>query len=243
MYADALFRREFCENAYFRPRFLTFNLTPPLYMRPFLIGICGGSGSGKTSFIRRLRQSFSEEQVCVVSQDDYYLPRDVQHRDHNGEANFDLPQSFDKKKFRTDLEKLLVGEVVTIEEYAFNNPDATPKLLVFKPAPIIIIEGLFVFHYKKIASVLDLKVFLNAKENLKVIRRIMRDQVERGYPLDDVLYKYEHHVLPSYEQFILPYKEDADLVVNNNKDFERGLAVLEGFIRDQLFRVEGGENL
>jgi uridine kinase len=128
----------------------------------------------------------------------------------------------------------MMGESVTIEEYVFNNPDATPKMLVFKPAPVIIVEGLFVFHYKKIAAHLDLKVFINAKENLKVIRRIMRDQVERGYPLDDVLYKYQHHVLPSYERFILPYKEEADLVVNNNQDFERGLAVLEGFLRNKL---------
>ncbi|MFN0036664.1 MAG: uridine kinase [Saprospiraceae bacterium] len=203
-------------------------------MRPYLIGICGGSGSGKTSFIRRLRQSFSEEQLCIVSQDDYYLPREQQHRDPNGEQNFDLPKSFDKKKFRHDLEKLLAGESITIEEYVFNNPDAKPNMLVFNPAPVIVIEGLFVFHYKKIAEQLDLKVFVNAKENLKIIRRILRDQVERGYPLDDVLYKYQHHVLPSFERFILPYKEEADLVVNNNRDFERGLAVLEGFLRDKL---------
>lgn len=203
-------------------------------MKPYLIGICGGSGSGKTSFIRRLRQSFSEEQLCIVSQDDYYLPREEQHRDKNGEANFDLPKSFDKKKFRQDLEKLLAGETITIEEYVFNNPDAKPKLLIFKPAPIVLIEGLFVFHYKKIAEQINLKVFVNAKENLKVIRRIVRDQVERGYPLDDVLYKYEHHVLPSYERFILPYKEEADIVINNNRDFERGLEVLEGYLRDKL---------
>ncbi len=203
-------------------------------MRPYLIGICGGSGSGKTSFIRRLRAAFSEEQLCIISQDDYYLPRDEQHRDANGEANFDLPKSFNKKKFRQDVDRLLAGETITIEEYVFNNPEAIPKLLVFKSAPIIIIEGLFVFHYKKIAKQIDLKVFVNAKENLKVIRRILRDQVERGYPLDDVLYKYQHHVLPSYERFILPYKEEADLVVNNNQDFERGLEVLDGFIRSKL---------
>ncbi|MFN0213937.1 MAG: uridine kinase [Saprospiraceae bacterium] len=203
-------------------------------MQPYLIGICGGSGSGKTSFIRRLRQSFSEDQLCIISQDDYYLPREQQHRDVNGEQNFDLPKSFDKKKFRNDVEKLMSGETLTLEEYVYNNPNAKPKLLIFKSAPIIVIEGLFVFHYKKIAKKIDLKVFVNAKENLKVIRRIMRDQVERGYPLDDVLYKYQHHVLPSYERFILPYKEEADIVVNNNRDFERGLEVVEGFLKHKL---------
>ena len=203
-------------------------------MKPYVIGICGGSGSGKTTFIRRLRERFATHELCIVSQDDYYLPRHQQHKDHNDEYNFDLPKSFDKKKFRNDLKKLMHGEQVTIEEYTFNNPDAKPKLLVFEPAPIIVIEGLFVFHYKKIAPMLDLKIFINAKENLKVIRRIHRDQVERGYPIEDVLYKYEHHVLPSFERFIQPYKEEADIVVNNNHDLERGLSVVEGFLRSKL---------
>lgn len=203
-------------------------------MKPYVIGICGGSGSGKTTFIKRLRERFDISELCIVSQDDYYLPRDKQYKDHNDEYNFDLPKSFDKKKFRSDLKSLIRGETVTIEEYTFNNADAKPKLLVFQPAPIIVIEGLFVFHYKKIANLLDLKVFINAKENLKVIRRIHRDQVERGYPIEDVLYKYEHHVLPSFERFIQPYREEADIVINNNHDLERGLSVVEGFLRQQL---------
>ena len=111
-------------------------------MKPFVIGICGGSGSGKTSFIRHLRQAFSEDQVCILSQDDYYLPREQQHRDKNGEFNFDLPKSFDKKKFRYDVEQLVAGQAITIQEYVFNNPNVEPKWLTFKPAPILVVEGL-----------------------------------------------------------------------------------------------------
>ncbi len=203
-------------------------------MKPYVIGISGGSGSGKTSFIRQLRERFTEQQLCIISQDDYYLPRNLQHKDENREYNFDLPKSFDKKKFRKDVEHLMSGETVTIEEYTFNNTDAQPRMLTFAPAPVLVIEGLFVLHFKKIAPLLDLKIFINAKENLKIIRRIIRDQVERGYPLDDVLYKYQHHVLPSYERYIQPYKEDADIVVNNNKDFQRGLDVLSGFLTSKL---------
>jgi uridine kinase len=203
-------------------------------MKPFVIGIAGGSGSGKTSFIRSLRQRFSEQQLCILSQDDYYLPREQQHRDANDEFNFDLPKSFDKKKFRRDIERLIAGETVEIQEYMFNNPDAKPRALTFRPAPILVIEGLFIFHFKKIAPLLNLKVFINAKENLKIIRRILRDQSERGYPLDDVLYKYQHHVLPSFERYIQPYKEEADIVVNNNRDFNLGLEVLTGFLKSKL---------
>lgn len=203
-------------------------------MKPYLIGITGGSGSGKTTFIRRLRELFPPEQLCIISQDDYYLPREEQHTDERGEKNFDLPQSFDKKAFRRDLRRLISGETVTRPEYTFNNPEATPRNLTFLPAPVIIVEGLFVFHYKKIAPMLDLKVFINAKENLKVIRRIYRDQVERNYPIEDVLYKYQHHVLPAYERYIQPYKEEADIVINNNAHFDQGLAVLTGFLKLKL---------
>ena len=203
-------------------------------MNPFVIGICGGSGSGKTSFIRQLREAFTEDQVCIVSQDDYYLPRENQHRDDNGEFNFDLPKSFDKKKFRHDVQQLVAGIPVTVQEYVFNNPNAEPKFLTFKPAPILVVEGLFVFHFKKVAPLFDLKIFINTKENLKVIRRIHRDQVERGYPIEDVLYKYQYHVLPSFERYIQPYKEEADIVINNNADFNKGMMVLAGFLKSKL---------
>ena len=81
---------------------------------------------------------------------------------------------------------------------------------------------------------LDLKVFLHAKENLKVIRRIKRDQVERNYPIEDVLYRYQYHVLPTFERYIRPYMEDADLIITNNSSFDKGLAVLTGFVRHYL---------
>ena len=203
-------------------------------MRPFIIGICGGSGSGKTTFIRRIRERFPESDVCIVSQDDYYRPREEQQSDDHGITNFDLPKAIDKKSMYRDLKRLMAGETVEREEYTFNNANAQAKVITFQPAPVIIVEGLFVFHYKKIAPLFDLKVFINAKDNLKVIRRIVRDQLERNYPLDDVLYRYQYHVLPAYERFIQPYRDESDVVVNNNKDFERGLAVVGGFIADKL---------
>lgn len=202
--------------------------------KPYIIGVGGGSGSGKTSFISALRKEFSEEELCVFSLDEYYEPYENQETDKEGIVNFDLPKSLDKKAFRKDLKKLVAGKVVERKEYTFNNRAKKPKIYTFKPAPVIIVEGLFVFHYKKVSKMFDLKVFLHAKENLKVIRRITRDQIERNYPLDDVLYRYENHVLPAFEKYILPYKEDCDLVVNNNSNFDRGLEVVKGFIKNKI---------
>ncbi len=205
-------------------------------MKPYLIGITGGSGSGKTSFIKALRSHFSEQQLCILSQDDYYFPREQQLTDEAGVKNFDLPNSIDKKSFKNDIERLLEGETVERLEYTFNNEKAVPATLRFKSAPVIIVEGIFVFHFKKIKRLLDLKVFLHAKENLKVIRRIKRDQVERNYPIEDVLYRYEKHVLPTFERYIEPYMDDADIVINNNNDFSIGLEVVKGFIANKLVR-------
>jgi len=202
--------------------------------KPYIIGITGGSGSGKTTFIRYLREAFSEEEVCIVSQDDYYRPKEEQGIDKKGVANFDKPASIDKKVFQSDLQKLIAGETIEILEYTFNNKDKKPKKIIIKPAPIIIVEGLFVFHYKKIRKQLDLRIFVHAKENLKVIRRIHRDRVERNYPLDDVLYRYQNHVHPSFKKYIEPYMEKADIIINNNQSFENGLQVLQCFIREKI---------
>lgn len=199
--------------------------------KSYVIGITGGSGSGKTTIIQRIRETFPASRVCILSQDDYYRPKTEQHKDEQGIENFDLPDSIDKEAFARDLQQLMSGHSVHRMEYTFNNEKKQPRELVFEPAPIIIVEGIFVFHYPEVRDLLNLKVFVHAKENLKVIRRIRRDQVERNYPLEDVLYRYEKHVLPTYEAYIAPYKELADLVINNNEHFEEALKVLLGFLK------------
>lgn len=202
--------------------------------KPFLIGITGGSGSGKTTFIRQLRDGLDCAQVSYLSMDDYYLPRDQQKVDPQGVINFDRPKSIYRDEFVRDLKKLCAGKTITRQEYVFNNELASPKQLIVKPAPVIIVEGLFVFHYKELRKMLDLRIFLHAKDNLKVIRRIKRDQIERNYPLDDVLYRYEHHVLPSYEKYVEPYISKADIIINNNTDFNMGLQVVRAFVETKI---------
>ena len=201
---------------------------------PFIIGITGGSGSGKTLFLTHLLRSFNSDQICIISQDNYYLPRDQQPKDKNNVSNFDTPQSIDFDAYINDIDALVKGNSVSREEYTFNNPKVKPKILRFEPAPVIIVEGIFVFYNKKLSGLFDLKIFIDAKDHIKLKRRIIRDKEERGYDLDDVLYRYERHVIPTFEKYILPYIHDSDLVFPNNQNFDRALDVLVTYLKSKV---------
>ena len=209
---------------------------------PYTIGITGGSGSGKTFFIKSLSSRFNENELCLISQDHYYHPRENQKEDERGVKNFDLPESIDFKQFHADIQVLKRGQVLRKPEYTFNNPTANPKILEFKPDPIIIIEGLFVQYFPEIEKELDLKIFIEAKDYLKLSRRIRRDNEERGYDLDDVLYRYHNHVMPIYESLISPLKHRADIVIPNNSKFDRALDLLSLAIRAKLAEFNGSKS-
>lgn len=202
--------------------------------KPFTIGITGGSGSGKTFFLKNLEDRFTGNQLCLISQDHYYHPRDMQQHDARGIKNFDLPESIDHRQFQLDIQTLKRGEILKKKEYTFNNPNVTPKILEFKPAPVIIVEGLFVQYFADIEQELDLKIFIEAKDHLKLSRRIKRDNEERGYDLEDVLYRYENHVMPVYETLIKPLKHRADIVIPNNSHFNRALDFLTLAIKAKI---------
>ena len=200
----------------------------------YLVGLTGASGSGKTTFLKRLCAAFDAEDICVISQDNYYLPKEAQKADERGILNFDLPQSLDQTAFLQDLQALRQGKTIYRQEYTFNNPLRQAQTLSFEPRPIVLLEGLFVFYNPEVERLIDLKVFLHTKETTAFARRIKRDKIERNYPLEDVLYRYEHHVLPTYEKYIKPLSDKADLVINNNDNFERGLEVLTGFLKTRI---------
>lgn len=194
--------------------------------KPYIVGITGGSGSGKTTFLKSLSEGYSAEEVCILSMDNYYKPRTQQVYDENGVQNFDLVESIDTQAFFNDIIRLVSGETIVQEEYTFNNSLADVEMITIKPAPVMILEGLFIMHMKDLRSLLDLKIYIEAKDALKIIRRIKRDQSERNYPLEDVLYRYESHVLPSYEKYIFPYKNDVDIIINNNGNTDAVLNIL-----------------
>lgn len=203
----------------------------------FIIGISGGSGSGKTSFIKDIKSHFTPDEICFLSQDEYYKPREEQKEDENGIKNFDLPESIDMNEYFVDLVKLTNGIEVDRLEYTYNNNLKEPKVIKFKPAPIVIVEGLFVFNDPKLFNMMDLRVIIHATDTQKIIRRIKRDRVERNYPLEDVLYRYENHVLPAFEEFIHPYLNKVDLIINNNKSFDKGRDMLIAYLKDKIRRL------
>jgi uridine kinase len=199
--------------------------------KPFIVGITGGSASGKTLFLERLLSSFEPGEVCLISQDNYYKPRHQQPIDAQGVYNFDTPDSIDFEQYAADIRKILNGEKVLREEYTFNNAARNPKMLTFSAAPVVVVEGIFVLYYPELADLLDLKIFIDAKDHIKLKRRIIRDKVERGYDLDDVLYRYEMHVMPTYDKYIAPFKNEADLIVPNNSNFDMALDVVRTYLK------------
>ena len=199
--------------------------------KPYIIGIAGGSASGKTSFLRDLKELIAEEHLTIISQDNYYHPKEMQFIDENGEINFDLPTSIDREHFHQDLVSLMANKTVKKKEYTFNNQEAEPKLIQLNPAPIIIMEGLFIFHYEEIRNLLDLRVFLDVREDIKLQRRIKRDAIERGYPEETVRYQWDHHVMPSFKAYLRPYRDDANIIITNNYTYDKGLLVLSNHLK------------
>lgn len=200
----------------------------------YVVGIAGGSASGKTSFLRQLKSNFPEGTVSIISQDNYYKPKSEQECDENGEVNFDLPTSIDKDAFFKDVKSLLKGNPIQFEEYTFNNAAQETKTVTINPAPILVVEGLFVFHYTEIRQLLDLRIYLDVREELKLERRIKRDRDERGYPEAVVRYQWENHVVPSFKKFLKPYRDDSHIIITNNITYDKGLAVLTDHLRYRL---------
>jgi len=193
--------------------------------------------------VRALRKQLGN-QATFISQDDYYFTMEEQATDENGVHNFDLPTSIDSATMAKEIRQVVAGETVKRKEYTFetvyrdDQGEAKNKheasMHVFEPNPILIVEGLFCFHEQELREMMDLTVFVDASDVSKLSRRIKRDRIERALPLEDVLYRYEKHVLPSYETYIKPHRSTCDIVVNNSITFDPGLKVLISYLKELL---------
>lgn len=193
---------------------------------PYIVGICGGSASGKSFLLEQLIHSLPADRLTHISQDNYYLKYEDQEKDEEGLVNFDHPKSVDLEGLLRDIKRILAGKTVSIAEYTFNNPDQVPAMIHMEPRPLIILEGLFIFYHQPLTQLLDLKVFVEAEEHIKLARRIRRDGKVRGYTADSVLRDYERFVAPMYHQYVAPTKWSADLIIPNNKHMYKATQVL-----------------
>ena len=199
-------------------------------MKRYVLGISGCSGSGKSEILKKLSDKINSNLVSIISQDNYYKKRDSQLIDLNGFHNFDLPESINKKKFYDDISKLISGKNIEYFEYNYNNPKLKSNKKEIISNPIIIVEGLFVFHYKKINNLFNSRVFIDAELNLMIKRRLNRDLHETGYDKNDVEYRYKNHVIPAFKKFTKPYKNASNLIINNNKSIELSVTKLSNFL-------------
>ena len=198
-----------------------------------IIGISGSSGSGKSFVVKYLIDNLPKDLISIVYQDNYYKKRGNQEKDTNGEYNFDLPTSFINEDLIADIKALRKGVSISRDEYNFNNPKIISNKIIVNPKPIIILEGLFLFNLPSLSKILDRKIFIDCETNLMIERRIKRDTKIRGYDKYDVLYKYENHVIPAYHKYILPYKKDVDLVIDNNKNDLSGAISALNYIKKE----------
>tara|TARA_B100000678_G_C17994907_1_gene416483 strand:- start:43 stop:675 length:633 start_codon:yes stop_codon:yes gene_type:complete len=203
-------------------------------LKNLVFGIVGCSGSGKSFIVNYVKNNFNLDVISILLQDNYYKRREYQKKDSDGNYNFDLPSSFLEDELFDDLKKIKNNSTVERLEYTFNNPKILPKKIIVKPRSIILVEGMFLFYYKNFQKLIDRKIFIDVDQNAGLKRRIKRDLEERGYDKKNVLYKYNNHVIPSYNKYILPYKNDADLIVNNTKNDNEAAKLTLDYIRTEF---------
>lgn len=182
-----------------------------------IIGICGGSGSGKTTIIEELLHLMTSHKPALLSLDNYYKDISEQTKDEQGQVNFDLPSAIDSASFTEDLKRLVKGESIRIKKYAFNIR-GEQQYLDIPYSKIIVAEGIFLFNIPEVMDMIDVKIYVELDHHLQLQRRLQRDVQERGYDKDAVLYQWQNHVVPAFKNYIEIHKEKADVVLRNDGD-------------------------
>jgi len=204
---------------------------------PFMIGICGGTGSGKTTLAQALRAQLGEDQCALMSQDDYY--HDLSHlsADERGQRNFDHPSAVDFDLLADHLERLAGGSPVAVPHYDFHTHCRVPSRHSVLPRPVVIIEGILLFADLRIRRQLGLRVYLDVPADVRLARRMLRDVRERGRDLESVVDQYLGVVKPMHETFVEPWSSSADVVFADGVGVEQMVRRLEERIR--FWRYEG----
>lgn len=194
-----------------------------------VIGICGGSGSGKTTIIEELIHLMEGHKPALLSLDNYYRDIDQQAKDEHGHINFDLPSAIDTDTFTKDLKRLVSGEPIRIKKYTFNIR-GEQQYIDIPYSKIILTEGIFLFNIPEVMRMIDLKIYVELDQDIQLQRRLNRDVKERGYNREAVLYQWYNHVMPAYKNYIEVHKEKADVVLRNDGDLSHLVQQVDRFI-------------
>lgn len=188
-----------------------------------LVGVVGGSASGKGTVVSRLLDHFGDR-AAVLRMDDYYRPLGEVPTDGEGEPNFDVPGALDLERLSRDLDVLSSGQDLRIQSYTFNQPGVLPETLLIPACPVVFLDGLFLLCDEGVRNRLDLTVLIHATPETRFERRLARDQVERSVPPDIIRYQWDHHVRPGDLKYLDPVAHLANVVVNNNEQAEPDLS-------------------
>ncbi len=202
-----------------------------------IIGICGGTGSGKTTVARRILENVSEEQVVFFQQDSYYRNIGDMPIELRGVINFDHPDALDNDLFINHVKALRAGEPIGMPVYDFAKHERKAESIRVAPKPILILEGILIFVDAALRELMDVKIFVDTDDDLRFIRRLRRDVEERGRTVDSVINQYLQTVRPMHRQFVEPSKRYADVIIPEGGYNEVGIDLISGKIRDKLQEV------
>jgi uridine kinase len=187
-------------------------MTTP-HNKPFVIGVAGGSGSGKSTVTRQVLASVGPDMASVLYQDDYYLDQSHMSPEERRKTNYDHPQAFDWPLMVQHLQALRRGEAIEMPSYDFTQDNRASKTIHLKPAPVIVVEGLFALYDADLRKMMSLKIFVDTAPDVRFIRRLQRDMAERGRSAESVINQYMDTVRPMHKQFIEPTKRRADVIL------------------------------
>ena len=199
-----------------------------------VLGIGGGTGCGKTTVVNQLLNELPEGEVGVISQDSYY--KDTTHLsfDERVKINFDHPRSIDFELLQKHLKELKNGKVIEQPVYSFVKHNRTGDTILTLPRKVMIVEGILILSHKELRDMFDIKIFVHADSDERLIRRLKRDMAERGRSIDEVLDRYQTTLKPMHQQFIEPMKEYADIIIPNNKYNTVAIDIVKTIINERL---------
>jgi len=199
-----------------------------------IIGIAGGTGCGKTTVVDQILNELPEGEVGVISQDSYY--KDTSHLSYEEriKINFDHPRSIDFKLLREHLSELKKGNTIEQPVYSFVEHNRTGDTITTHPRKVMIIEGILILSKLKLRDMFDIKIFVHADSDERLIRRLKRDIAERGRDIDEVLTRYQTTLKPMHQQFIEPMKEYADIIIPNNKYNTVAVDIVRTIINERI---------